>query len=123
MPGSLADVPAFLADLDVAVLCSNSEGMSNAILEYMAAVRPIVATAVGGNMQLIEDSQDGLLVPPGNPHQLAQAIGRLLDDSPLADRLAEAARRKAEAQYSRQAMVRRFEGFYTDLMAGRAFAS
>src|SRR5207244_3660743 len=52
LPGSVADVPAFLAHLDVAVLCSRSEGMSNALLEYMAAGRAIVATAVGGNAEL-----------------------------------------------------------------------
>lgn len=123
LPGTVSDVPAFLADLEVAVLSSRSEGMSNAILEYMAAARPVVATAVGGNVQLIEDGKDGLLVPAGDAHHLASAIGRLLDDQSLAHRLAETARHKVESHYSRQAMVRRFENFYIDLMAGRAFTN
>jgi glycosyltransferase involved in cell wall biosynthesis len=121
LPGRVSDVPKFLSGLDVAVLSSSSEGMSNAILEYMAASRPIVATAVGGNVQLIEDGQDGLLVPSNDAHQLASAIGLLLDDPALAGRLAEKARRKVEDHYSRQAMVRRFEEFYLDLVEGRAF--
>src|SRR5262249_7083087 len=53
--GRIADTPSFLECLDVAVLCSRSEGMSNAVMEYMAAGRPIVATSVGANSELIDD--------------------------------------------------------------------
>ena len=60
----MSDIPAFLAGLDVAVLCSRSEGLSNALLEYMAAGRAIVATAVGAAPDLIADGVHGLLVPP-----------------------------------------------------------
>jgi glycosyltransferase involved in cell wall biosynthesis len=122
-PGTISDVPGFLAGLDVAVLCSSSEGMSNAILEYMAAGLPIVATAVGGNVQLLEDEKDGLLVTPGDSHQLALAIARLLDDPMQSYRLATSARYKAESLYSREAMIRRFEEFYVNLMAGKVFTS
>jgi glycosyltransferase involved in cell wall biosynthesis len=114
--GAIADVPKFLADLDVAVLPSRSEGMSNALLEYMAAAKPIVATAVGGNPQLIGDEAHGLLVPPDDPTQLAAAIGRLLDDPELAERLSSSARRRVEEHYCREAMVGRFEDFYERLM-------
>jgi glycosyltransferase involved in cell wall biosynthesis len=116
LPGAVADVPAFLAGLDVAVLCSHAEGMSNALLEYMAAGRPLVATSVGAAEELIEDGVHGLLVPPGDSERLAEAIGRLLDDRALARRLGEAARRRALEGYSREAMVRRFEDFYEGLM-------
>jgi glycosyltransferase involved in cell wall biosynthesis len=110
--GSIADVPDFLAGLDVAVLPSLTEGMSNALLEYMAAGRPIVATAVGENVRLIEHGVNGLLVPPGDATRLATAIGRLLSDPPLAMRMGAAARQRVEEHYSREAMVRRFEAFY-----------
>jgi len=110
--GSLADVPEFLAGLDVAVLPSSTEGMSNALLEYMAAGRAIVATAVGENVRLIADGDNGLLVPPDDATRLAAAIGRLLSDPPLAMRLGAAAHQRVEERYSRQAMVRRFEAFY-----------
>jgi glycosyltransferase involved in cell wall biosynthesis len=113
--GAEKDVPLFLAGLDVAVLASRAEGMSNAVLEYMAAGRPIVATATGATPELIRDGIDGLLVPPGDAAALAGGILRLLNDRVLARRLGESARRRAEERYSRAAMVRRFEEFYTQL--------
>ena len=121
LPGTIQDVPGFLTELDIAVLCSRSEGMSNAILEYMAAGKAIVATAVGGNGQLLEHERHGLLIPPGDPYQLAEAMRRLLDDPALAFRLAQAARKRVEERYSRQAMVRRFEAFYQELLWGADF--
>jgi glycosyltransferase involved in cell wall biosynthesis len=116
LPGSASDVPGFLAGLDVAVLCSHAEGMSNALLEYMTAGRAIVATAVGAALELIEDGVHGLLVPPGDAARLADAIARLLKDRDLAQRLGEAARRRALQRYSREAMVQRFEDFYLSLV-------
>jgi len=116
LPGSQGDIPAFLAGLDVAVLASRAEGMSNAVLEYMAAARPIVATAVGATPELIRPDEHGLLVPPGDAAALAAAIARLVADRALASRLAESARRRAREEYSRAAMVRRFEEFYTRLV-------
>jgi glycosyltransferase involved in cell wall biosynthesis len=116
--GSVADVPGFLRGLEVAVLPSLSEGMSNALLEYMAAGRPVVATAVGGNVRLIEDGVTGLLVPPNDAPRLAAAVGRLLDDPAPARRLGAAARRRVEESYGRTTMVRRFEEFYRSLVGG-----
>ncbi len=113
--GSVADVPAFLGKLDVAVLCSRSEGLSNAVLEYMAAGRAIVATAVGGNSQLIEDGVNGVLVPPGDAGRLADALAGLLSDPTRAARLGAAARRRVSERYSMEARARRFETFYEGL--------
>jgi glycosyltransferase involved in cell wall biosynthesis len=118
LAGSQSDVPGFLAGLDVAVLCSHAEGMSNALLEYMAAGRAIVSTAVGAATEMIEHGVHGLLVPPGDARQLAETIGHLLADRGLAQRLGAAARERALLCYSREAMVRRFEDFYAGLMAG-----
>ncbi len=115
--GSVADVPGFLRTLDVAVLPSHSEGMSNALLEYMAAGRAIVATDVGANAQLVRDGQHGLIVPAHDVIALADAIERLLSDPAGAIRLATGARRRAETEFSRAAMVRRFEEFYHALAA------
>lgn len=115
LTGAADDVPGFLVGLDVAVLPSRSEGMSNALLEYMAAGRPIVATAVGGNPELVEHGVHALLVPPDDPASLARAIDRLLGDRPLALRLAAAARKRARERFSREAMVRKFEDFYASL--------
>ncbi|HET6575155.1 MAG TPA: glycosyltransferase, partial [Fimbriiglobus sp.] len=121
--GSVADVPGFLRTLDVAVLPSHSEGMSNALLEYMAAGRAIVATAVGANPTLIRDSEHGLIIPPGDEAALAAAVERLVTDLPLAVRFGAAARLRAETEYSRDAMRRRFESFYHDLVRRAPTAS
>ncbi|HYT94587.1 MAG TPA: glycosyltransferase [Gemmataceae bacterium] len=118
LPGVVRDVPAFLSRADVAVLCSHSEGMSNALLEYMAAGRAIVATRVGAAERLIEAGTHGLLVPPGDATALAGAIERLAADAGLRVRLGAAARQRAEQHYSREAMVRRFENFYEFLVRG-----
>jgi L-malate glycosyltransferase len=115
--GRVADIPAFLSTLDVAILCSSSEGMSNAVLEYMAAGRAIVATDVGGNSQLIEDGVHGFLTPAGDTRALAAAIGRLLTDPALAVRTATAARKRACDHYGREQRVRRFEGFYEAMVS------
>jgi glycosyltransferase involved in cell wall biosynthesis len=114
--GSVKNIPEFLSRLDVAVLCSRAEGMPNAVLEYMAAGRPIVSTAVGGATQIIEDGVHGLLVPPEDPAALANGITRMLEEPALAHRLATAARKRAEEKYSREAMVRNFESFYHRLL-------
>src|SRR5262249_61774094 len=89
---------------------------ANELLEYRAAARAIVATAVGGNVELIAHEVNGLLVPPGDPQRLAQAVLRLLDDRALATRLGRAARRRVEERYSLEARARRFEEFYARLV-------
>ena len=116
LPGSQADVPAFLAGLDVAVLPSRAEGMSNAVLVYMAAARPIVATRDGATPEMIHDGEHGFLAAPGDSDALAGCIARLVADRALASRLARAARCRAREEYGRSAMVRRFEEFYTRLV-------
>jgi glycosyltransferase involved in cell wall biosynthesis len=122
--GNVKDIPRFLSTLDVAVLCSRAEGMPNALLEYMAAGRPIVATSVGGSVQLVKNEVHGLLVPPESPRALARAIARLLGTPGLAKQLAGAARKRARQKYSRESMVRTFERYYRWLvMEGRSYAS
>ena len=110
--GTVPDIPAFLAGLDVAVLCSNSEGAPNAIMEYMAAGRPIVVTDVGGNREMIEHDRHGLVILPDSVEHLSSAIDRLLRDRALAARLGAAARQRAFAEYGVEAQARRYEDFY-----------
>ena len=114
--GSVNDVPEFLGRLKIAVLCSRSEGLSNALLEYMAAGRAIVATAVGGNIELIKNGVHGLLFPPGDTVRLAAAIDRLLTDEALARRLGESARRRVEQRFSLEVKTRELQDFYRRLL-------
>ncbi len=113
--GRRNDVPDVIRALDVAVLSSKREGSPLAVMEYMAGAAPIVATAVGGVPELIEDGVHGLLVAPGDPGALAGAIGRLIEDRPLAARLGAAAHERQLANYDLDAVVRRLEGLYVEL--------
>jgi glycosyltransferase involved in cell wall biosynthesis len=106
--GSVVDVPAFLAMLDVAVLPSHAEGFSNSLLEYMAAGRPIVATAVGGNLEVIEHGDNGLLVPADDADAMGRAILTAINDASLMAKIAQASRRRVAACYSREAIGRRY---------------
>lgn len=114
--GSVADVPAFLRTVEVAVLPSHSEGMSNALLEYMSAGRAVIATDVGANATVLRHGKDGLVVVPGDGGALVEAIGAMLANPLRAAGFGASARKRAEAEYSRDAMRRRFEAFYRGLV-------
>jgi glycosyltransferase involved in cell wall biosynthesis len=114
--GAVADVAGFLRDLDVAVLCSRSEALPNALLEYMAAARPTVATAVGGVPEVVRDGSEALLVPAGDTPRLADAIDRLLADRALARRLALAARARAVERYSMAASTTAYCALWSTLV-------
>ena len=81
----------------------------------MASARPIVATAVGGVPEAIRHEKEALLVPKSNARALAAAMIRLLEDRSLAKRLAVAARRRAEKEFSLSAMLAGYERFYDEL--------
>jgi L-malate glycosyltransferase len=114
--GSVSDVPGFLRSVDVAVLPSHSEGMSNALLEYMAAGRAVVATDVGANAKLLDGGKCGLLVPPNNQTALVDALGKLLANPLRAASYGAAARNRVNAEFSRSAMRKRFEAYYRELV-------
>src|SRR5213078_2566083 len=82
--------PQLLSCCDIGVLTSRSEGLPNAVLEYLAAGLPVVATAVGGVPEIIENEVHGLLVPPENPAALSTALLRLLEDPHLCANFAKA---------------------------------
>jgi glycosyltransferase involved in cell wall biosynthesis len=105
--GQRHDIPQVLATLDVFVLPSLYEGLSFAVLEAMATERAIVATAVDGTVEVIDDTQTGLLVPPGVPESLAAAILRLLGDPTLRLRLGRAARQSILANFDQRQMLQR----------------
>ena len=115
--GHRTDVGDLLAALDVAVLCSDYEGGPLALMEYMAAGKPIVATAARGVPDLIVDGAHGLLVEPGRSDALATAIARLLEDRELAGTLGERARERQRSEFGIDAMVRRIESLYLELCA------
>lgn len=112
--GFREDVPSLLAGMDVFVLPSLNEGMGRVLVMAMALGKPIVATRVGGIPELLGDGEAGLLVPPGDPAALAEAISALLQDPSRAQALGEAGRRRAP-RYSAEAMVASLTKLYHEV--------
>jgi len=113
--GARADVAAVLKVSDIGILASHEEGFSNAILEYMAASLPVVATAVGGNVEAICDGQTGFLVPPRDPEALGEAIVLLANDPELSSKMGQLGRKKVEAQFSLNVCVAGYAELYFEL--------
>jgi glycosyltransferase involved in cell wall biosynthesis len=109
--GFRADAEQLLHAFDLVVLSSYTEGLPIALLEGMAAGRPVVATAVGCIPELLADGR-GVLVPPRAADQLANAILMLLADGPARVRQAEAGRRHVAARFSLPEMIARYESLY-----------
>ncbi|MFN2546584.1 MAG: glycosyltransferase [Myxococcales bacterium] len=109
--GHRTDVPALLARADAFALCSSAEGLSNAIMEAMAARLPIVATRVGGNAELLEEGR-GLLVPYGDPAALADALEKILSNRAHAREMGRRARAFVEAELSLDRMQSAHEELY-----------
>jgi glycosyltransferase involved in cell wall biosynthesis len=118
--GRRADVPEVLAALDVAVLCSNSEGSPLAVMEYMEAARPVVATRVGGLPDLVEEGVTGLLVEPQDPAGLAAAIATLLADPQRRAEMGRAGRERRRREFSIEGTVGAIERLYEELHARKA---
>lgn len=110
--GFREDVPRILADLDVFVLSSTSEGLSIATIEAMASGNPVVVTRSGGPQEIVEDHKTGLLVPPADPAALASGICEILRSPQLAESLGRSARLEAQSRFSRSRMIHEYESLY-----------
>ena len=114
--GRCRDVGSVLSISDVCVLSSSSEGFSNAILEYMAAARPVVATDVGGAREAIVHGETGYLVSAGDDQQLAEHIISLLSDPDTARSMGESGRRRVNEKFSSVKQLQNVESLYTELL-------
>jgi glycosyltransferase involved in cell wall biosynthesis len=117
--GGSEDVPGFLGGLDVYVSSSLAEACPMAVLEAMAAQLPIVATDVGGTRELVPDGVAGRLSPRADGPALGRAIVELLNDRPLADRLAAEARKRAETLFDLPFVVDAHERAYRALVSSQ----
>lgn len=116
--GFREDVPDLLSAMDCFVLASTrTEGVPQSLLQAMAARVPVVASAVGGIPEVVEDGATGLLVPPGDSKALAAAVGAVLKDPQSARRRAEAARTLVAARFSRDRLMDRLVILYRELIA------
>jgi glycosyltransferase involved in cell wall biosynthesis len=116
--GQRDDVLELMAGADVFVLASRHEGLPVVLMEATSVGLPIVATAVGGVPQVLDDEVDALLVPPGDPAALASAIERLASDPQLRARLARNARRKS-SQFDMAAASRTIDDIYLQVARGQ----
>ena len=116
MGGDRNDIPDFLRLLDIFVLPSIGEGISNTILEAMATGLPIIATNVGGNPELVEDGVNGYLVPPGNPEKLAKYIIKLTESSDTRSLLGKASLDKVTEQFNWDSTVEKYINVYDELL-------
>ena len=120
--GYRADLPDVLRVLDIAVCSSDFEGSPAAVLEYMEAGLPVVATAVGGIPDLIEPDVHGLLVPAGDPAALSAALAALLRDPERGREMGARGQQRRRAEFDFDTTVRRLEDLYLELLAARGRA-
>jgi sugar transferase (PEP-CTERM/EpsH1 system associated) len=116
LPGERSDVPDVLRGFDCFVLPSLAEGISNTILEAMACGRPVVATRVGGNAELVVEGTTGCLIPAADPAAMAAALLAYADDPAAAAAAGRAGRAEIERRFSMDAMVQAYRGVYEQAM-------
>ncbi|UCC94459.1 MAG: glycosyltransferase family 4 protein [Candidatus Omnitrophota bacterium] len=114
--GFRTDIPEITAIFDIAILASFFEGLGRVLLEAMVLNKPVIATNVGGIVDVVDDGKTGILVPPANSAALAKALLRLLSDSELRVKMGRAGREKIDAKFSAKTMVNRIERVYNELI-------
>ena len=112
LPGERSDVPDIMRGLHAFALPSLAEGISNTILEAMASGLPVVATAVGGNAELVVHGQTGCLVDAANPQAMAHYLVALASHPEQAISMGQAGRQRVQAAFSMQAMVSTYQSLY-----------
>ncbi len=122
LTGSRPDVEYWLRQIDIFVLPSLAEGISNTILEAMASGLPVVATDVGGNAELVADTETGFIVPPSDPSALAAAIGRYLNEPGLRQAHGRAALDRVRQLFALGRMVETYDNLYQSLLIKRRAA-
>lgn len=117
--GIRADVAELLAECDFLILSSDYEGVPLTVIEAMVAAKPVVATAVGGVPELVEDGVTGLLVPPRDSKALARAIIRLANDQGLRQIMGQEGRKRALVRFDISNTARSYEALYSRLLNRR----
>lgn len=116
LPGARNDIPEVLRTIDIFVLPSRAEGISNTILEAMATGVPVVATDVGGNSELVDDGVTGFLVSRESPKEMANALVRYINEPALRVQHAKNAREHSEQEFSIDKMVGKYINVYDEVI-------
>jgi len=114
--GHRVDVPAVLARANIGVLCSEREGLSNAVMEGMASRLPMIVTNTGGNPELVKGGERGLVVSVGQPSELSAAMVKLLENPTTSRRMGEAGRQFIEKELGLPRMVLAHDLLYRSLL-------
>ncbi len=115
--GDVENVEEYLAEADIFAFPSRHEGLPNALLEAMSSGLPVVATSIGGIVDVIRDGQNGILVEPNDYNSLSKALEILIESPDLKNNLGMAARRTVEEFYSLEAIAQKFVELYKEMMA------
>lgn len=113
--GFVSDVANFLSGIDISVLPSLYEGMGVAVLEAMAAAKPVIASRVGGIPELVDDGVTGFLVSPGDPTALAAAMTRLISQKGLIDEMGIRGRDRVQQRFTMEQTAKEVENYYYEL--------
>jgi glycosyltransferase involved in cell wall biosynthesis len=114
--GHLQDIWPLMRSVDIVAVPSHAEGFGRVVVEGMGAGKPVVASATGGIVDIIQDGENGLLTPPGDALTLAETLARALHDPKLRSRLATAGKRRAAKVYTPEAHVEQVLGVYEELL-------
>jgi glycosyltransferase involved in cell wall biosynthesis len=118
--GFRKDMDAVMCAIDLFVLPSRTEGLPNVALEAFAAKKPVVASAVGGVSEVVEEGVSGCLVPPGRPDLLADAIAKMLSDPERMQAMGRAGCERVRKDFTFEAQTEKLEGIYRKVIGGRA---
>lgn len=109
-------IPA-IKEFAIGVLCSSTEGFSNVLIEYMGCGKAVIASAVGGNLEILEDGRNGFLFPVGDTKTLAKRIVMLLNDNSLRKKVSKAAKKNVFRIYDINKVIQQYQLLYDDLLS------
>lgn len=113
--GKKTSVESYINAMDICVLSTFTEGISNSIMEYMSLSKPVIATEGGGTMEIVENGKTGYLIPPGKPEILCQKMEELLINSELAREMGKSGKKLIEEKFSINSMVHQYVLNYNKL--------
>ncbi len=114
--GKVSDTESYINAMDVCVLATYTEGISNSILEYMALGKPVIATRGGGTGELVSDNESGFLTDPSEPGELSDRMEMLINDKQLRDSIGLNARKRVIDHFSIDQMIEKYAGLYKKMV-------